>query len=109
MFAKGEGPEAAANPVEAGCSDDSLEADLKTDGALAELPRAPKGDCSEPAKDAKPDEANADDEVTWVDLAAFSVLESPEAGDCEAARDAKGETADVFKNALGREGWEIVC
>lgn len=67
-----------------------------------ELPSAAKGDCSEPAKEAKLDEANAEAEVVWDGLAASSVLASPEADDFEEARDANGETVDVFENALGK-------
>ena len=61
--ANGEGPAAAAKPV-LGFSDAFVSGDdfFKTD--VVELPREPKGDCSEPAKAARLDEANAEFEVT---------------------------------------------
>jgi hypothetical protein len=102
VFAKGDGPEEAAKPAEAGFSPDVAEAVLKTDGALAVLPRAPKGDWSDPAKEARPDEANADDEVVRGDLKDRSLS----SGDLEPASDTNGETADVFMNALGKDDWD---
>jgi hypothetical protein len=102
VAAKGEGPLAAANLGVDGLSETGLNGDWKTDGALVELPRVPNGDCSELAKAAKPDEANAEAEVTWAGLLnfSFSVEASEGFGD---ARDANGETADVFEKGFGRE------
>jgi len=58
--ANGEGPPAAANPV-LGISGSVVAGFLNTDAV--EPPMEPKGDCSELAKAAKLDEANADLEV----------------------------------------------
>lgn len=64
-LAKGEGPAAAAKPV-FGLSVSFVSGSsffLKTD--VFEPPREPKGDCSDPEKAAKLDEAKAELEVTW--------------------------------------------
>lgn len=94
--ANGEAPRAvAANPVVAGFSAVLVAvelADLKTD--VVELPSAPNGDCSDPAKEAMLDAANADADVC-AGLADDSLLE-----DAEPAREANGETDDVFKKEL---------
>lgn len=96
--ANGEAPlPAAANPEVAGFSAVLVVAelaDLKTD--VDELPSAPNGDCSEPANEAMLDAANADEDVCagWVDDS-LPV-------DAEPAREANGDTEDVFKKELDR-------
>lgn len=87
-------PVAAGFPVSAGV--DSVE-DLKTDGVDA--PRDPNGDCSEPAKADRLDEAKADEDVVGLASSAggfdVDVLIAP-----------NGDTDDVFANALGREAYK---
>lgn len=100
MVAKGDGPAAAANPTGDGFSGSEVDADLKT--GVVDLPREPKGDCSELAKAAKLDEANAEDEVTGAFLGDSSSLE---ADSFEEASEPNGETAEVFENALVRGCW----
>lgn len=94
--AKPEGLAAPANPVAAGFSDsagvDSLD-DLKTEGVDA--PIDPNGDCSEPAKAAKLDEAKAD-----VDVDAAGLVSSA-GGFAVDPIAPNGDTDDVFANALG--------
>lgn len=103
VAAKGEGPLAAENLGADGVGEAGLNGDLKTDDASVEL-RAPNGDRSEPEKAAKPDEANAEAEVIWAGLlnSFFSVEASKGFGD---ARDANGETVDVFEKGLGRDAY----
>jgi hypothetical protein len=81
-----------------GLSDVVAAGGLKTEAVLDVLPSAPNGDCSELAKADRPDEAKAEVEVTWAEG-----VESSLPGDVEVTSDANGETADVFKNAPGRE------
>ena len=83
-------PAALANPVAAGLVASVEIADLKTE--VFEPPMAPKGDCSELAKTARLDAANADEDVA----AGFEVSSLG----FEAPSEPKGETADVFANAL---------
>lgn len=87
-------PVAAGFPVSAGV--DSVE-DLKTDGVDA--PRDPNGDCSEPAKADRLDEAKADEDVVGLASSAggfdVDVLIAP-----------NGDTDDVFANALGRAAYK---
>lgn len=87
--AKGEGPSAAANPVAAGFSPVVSAGFLKTD--VVEEPMAPKGDCSEPAKAARLEDANAEEVVTFF-LEGSSSL--------DVGRAPNGETAEVLENAL---------
>lgn len=95
VVANGEGPAAAANPV-LGFSGSVVGDFLKTD--VVELPMEPKGDCSEPAKAAMLDDAKAELEVT---LDFFEASSSLAAGLADPS-EPKGETAEVFVNALGR-------
>lgn len=67
---------------------------------VLELPRAPKGDFSEPAKAEKPEAAKAEDEVTGSFFGDSSFFESD---GFEAASEPNGETAEVFEKALGIE------
>lgn len=107
--AKGEGPDAAAKPVEAGFPGCDAEADLKTD--VVELPREPKGDCSEPANAAKLDEAKAEADVLGAFLGDSSSLE---VDGVEEAKDPNGETVEVFEKALligpyeKRSTWDVL-
>ena len=98
VVANGEGPAAAANPV-LGFSGSVVGDFLKME--VVELPMAPKGEVSEPAKAAMLDEAKAELEVT-LDL--FESSSSLAAGLAD-SREPKGETAEVFANALGRGAW----
>lgn len=83
---------APANPVAAGLVASVVVADLKTD--VLEPPMAPKGDCSELAKAARLEAANADEDVaTGFEVSSLGF---------EAPSEPKGETADVFANALLR-------
>jgi hypothetical protein len=92
--AKGEAPPAAANPVVGGFSGSVASAGfLKTDGV--EVPIEPKGDCSEPAKEAKLDDAKAEAEVD-----ASFVGSSPLDAGFGDPRAPNGDTAEVFANAL---------
>jgi hypothetical protein len=93
VLANGDAPAAAANPLAAGFSDGVESAALKMEGVL--LPNVPKGDCSDLANDASPDAANEDEDVT------FFVASSPSVD--WAPSEAKGETADVLRNDLGRD------
>ena len=61
--ANGDGPSAAAKPLPAGLSDLSSAGLLKTEVLVP--PMELKGDCSEPEKAAKLDDANAEDEVVF--------------------------------------------
>lgn len=100
VLANGDAP---ANPLTAGFSVDAesavaVAAALKTEGVFDELPNVPNGDCSDFANDANPDAANEDGDVTlffgcspWVDWAP--------------PNDANGETAEVFRNDFGRDGY----
>lgn len=89
---KPEGPAAPANPVAAGLAASVVSGDLKTDVVV--LPSEPKGDCSEPEKAARLDEAKADEDVVAAgfDSSAFFAAEAPS--------DPKGETVEVLANAL---------
>lgn len=97
-----EGLAAAAKPVAAGFSVsagvDSVE-DLKTDGVDA--PRDPNGDCSEPAKADRLDEAKAEEDVAGLASSAGGF-------DVEVPIAPNGDTEDVFANALGRDAYKRV-
>lgn len=101
MLANGEAVEAEVKPkpVPAGFSAGGVVVvDLpKTDDVGVEPPKAPKGDCSAPANDARPDAANADEDVVC-DLA------SSLSDDLE-PNEAKGETAEVFKKLFGKDDY----
>lgn len=88
--AKPDVPAAEANPVAAGWGESVDAGDLKTEGV--ELPREPKGDCSELANAARLDAAKADDDVAAAGFASSSLAFAPIAPN--------GETDDVFANAL---------
>lgn len=95
-----DGLAAAAKPVATGFSVsagvDSVE-DLKTDGV--DVPRDPKGDCSEPAKADRLDEAKADEDVVGLASSAGGF-------DVEVPIAPNGDTADAFANALGRGAYK---
>lgn len=80
-----------ANPVASGFFDSVVVAEPKAEGV--EPARLLNGDFSEPANAARLDEAKADDEVA---SAGFSLAP----GDLDDARDANGDTAEEFENAL---------
>jgi hypothetical protein len=69
----------------------------KIDDVGVEPPKAPKGDCSELANDARPDAANADEDVVCV--LALSLSDDLE------PNDAKGETAEVLKKLFGKDDY----
>lgn len=91
--------EVRLKPLPAGFSVDVVVVvDLpKTDDVGVEPPKAPKGDCSELANDARPDAANADEDVVCI-------LASSLSDDLE-PNDAKGETAEVFKKLFGKDDY----
>lgn len=101
VLANGEAVEEGVRlkPVPAGFSVDVVVVvDLpKTDDVGVEPLKAPKGDCSELANDARPDAANADEDVVCV-------LASSLSDDLE-PNDAKGETAEVFKKLFGKDDY----
>ena len=93
---KGDGPFAAAKPVVEGFFGSVASAGfLKTD--VVEEPTEPNGDCSELAKEAMLDDANAEAEVD----APFAG--SPLGAGFDDPRAPNGETADAFENALVTE------
>ena len=83
------------NPLPAGFSPVVVAGLLKTDDVLVEFPNAPKGDCSSPANEARPDAANAEEDVFLGLAVSLSVDLEP--------IDANGETADAFKKAFGKD------
>lgn len=101
VLANGEAAEddVRLKPVTAGFSVDVVVVvDLpKTDDVGVEPPKAPKGDCSELANDARPEAANAEEDVVC-DLA------SSLSDDLEPS-DAKGETAEVFRKLFGKDDY----
>lgn len=101
VVAKGEGPAAPANPLAAGFSGSEVAAGLNKEG-LVDLPRELKGDSSEPAKAAKLEDANAEDEVVgfFSELSSFSSSSFLEVGFFDDARALNGDTSEVFEKAL---------
>lgn len=95
VFPNGEALLVALNPLPADFSSDVAVGLLKTEGVVAGFPNVPKGDCSCPAKEARPDAANAEEDVVFV----FGASASDDLG----PSDANGETLDVFRKALGRD------
>lgn len=92
--------EVKLKPVPAGFSaDDVVVVDLpKTDDVGVDPPKAPKGDCSELANDARPEAANADEDVLCGLVWSLSDDLEP--------NDAKGETAEVFRKLFGKDGYK---
>lgn len=91
--------EVRLKPVLAGFSVDvAVAADLPNiDDVGVDPPKAPNGDCSDVANDARPDAANADEDVVCF-------FESSLSDDLE-PNDANGETAEVFKKLFGKDGY----
>lgn len=100
VLTKGEVLEELAKLVVGRFSVAGVADDLKTEVVLE--PRVPKGDASEPAKAANPDEAKAEGDVAVVEADAPLVADSD--GGLDVPSEANGETAETFANALGKEG-----